>query len=213
MRRHIIASRVLAVSLSCMLAAQWLPSRLSAAPRAMELTPMAGYRSGGSFEDPDTGASLDVDERQSFGLILNVDHGQNTQWEFLISRQGTELQTGAAFVGDRLIDLDVTYATAGGIYVWRDPKVEPFLGAGIGITHMSPGGSQYDSETRVLFSLVGGYKFWLTDRIGLRVEIRGYETLMSSDAAIFCGNGACVARMDGNGFGQLELNAGLSIRF
>lgn len=191
----------------------WLPESARAAPAAVEITPMLGYRSSGSFEDPDTGEQLDLDEGASFGLVLNVDHDTNTQWEFMLGRQSADLQTGAAFSADRLLGIDVTYATAGGIYVWRDPRVEPFIGAGIGFTHMAPENSQFDSETRVLFSLVGGYRLRLTDHLGLRVEVRGYETLWSNDTAIFCGNGGCVARVDGAGFGQLEVNAGLTLRF
>lgn len=180
---------------------------------AAELTPIAGYRSSGSFEDPNTAQTLDLDDSASYGLILNMDHDANTQWEFMLSRQSTQLQTGPSFVGSGLFDLDVTYFSAGGIYVWRDPKVEPFIGAGIGVTHMAPDESRYDSETRVLLQLVGGYKFHLTDNIGLRIEARGYGTLLNSDAQVFCGDGQCVARVESDGFGQLELNAGLVVRF
>lgn len=196
-----------------MLAALGLPEDLSAASPGIELTPIAGYRSSGSFKDPNTEQTLDLNESGSYGLILNIDHDANTQWEFMLSRQPTELQTGPAFVGTGLFDLDVTYFSAGGIYVWRDPKVEPFIGAGIGVTHMAPDDAQYDSETRVLLQLVGGYKFHLTDTIGLRIEARGYGTLLDSDAAVFCGNGVCIARVESDGFGQLEFNAGVVVRF
>lgn len=214
MRRYVMGLQVVStLATLLMISSSGLPRSALAAPPAVEITPMAGYRGSGGFKDPDTDATLDLDESSSFGLILNVDHDENTQWEFMLSRQSTEMQTGAAFMGDRLFDLDVIYATAGGIYVWRDPKVEPFVGAGIGFTHMAPDDTQYDSETRLLFSLVGGYKFLLTDSIGLRIEVRGYQTLMSSDTAVFCGNGSCVARVESDGFGQLEFNAGLVVRF
>jgi opacity protein-like surface antigen len=110
-------------------------------------------------------------------------------------------------------DLDVGYVSGGGIYVWRDPKVEPFLGAGIGIAHLSPQDSRYDSETRALFSLAGGYRFRLTDNIAMRLEARGYYTLLNTNAAVFCGNGGCIARVDSSGLTQVEINAGLSMRF
>lgn len=176
-----------------------------------ELTPMAGYRSGGSFEDAGNGDSLDVAESGSYGLVLNIDHDANTQWEFMLSRQSTSLKPGPSTAPD--FDLDILHASAGGIYVWRDAQVEPFIGAGFGVTRMSPDGSGYDDETRLLFQLVGGYKFWLTRNIGLRLELRGYTTFMDTDAAVFCGGGACVAKVDATGFGQLEASAGLSVRF
>lgn len=190
-----------------------LAAPAGAAPpaRDVELTPMAGYRGGGSFEDAGNGETLDVDESGSFGLVLNIDHDANTQWEFMLSRQNTSLSPGPSAAPG--FDLDNLHVSAGGIYVWRGEKVEPFLGAGFGATRMSPDASGFDDETQLMFQLVGGYKFWLTHNVGLRLELRGYTTFMDTDAAVFCGNGACVARVEGTGFGQLEANAGLSVRF
>ena len=188
-----------------------LPAGATPPARDIELTPFAGYRGGGSFEDNASGDSLDLDEAGSYGLVLNIDHDANTQWEFMLSRQATSLEPGPTAVPD--FDLDVTQFSAGGIYVWRDEKVEPFIGAGFGVTHMAPDDSNYDDETRIMFQLNGGYKIWLTRNIGLRLELRGYTTFMDSDAEVFCAGGACVARVESSGFGQLEGNAGLSVRF
>lgn len=179
----------------------------------VEFTGFAGYRSGGDFKEPTTGERLELDSDNSLGLILNIDHDANTQWEFLFSRQSTRLKPAPLFTGESRFDVDVSYVSGGGIYVWRGPKVEPFLGAGLGIANLSPQDPRYDSETRVLFSLNGGYRFRLTEQVGLRLEARGYYTLLNSDAAVFCGNGACIARVDSSGFTQLEINAGLSVRF
>lgn len=181
-------------------------------PRA-EFTGFFGYRSGGDFKEPTTGERLKFDSDNSLGLILNIDHDANTQWEFLLSRQSTRLKPAPLFTGESRFDVDVSYVSGGGIYVWRGPKVEPFLGAGLGIANLSPQDPRYDSETRVLFSLNGGYKFRLTEHVGLRLEARGYYTLLNTNAAVFCGNGGCIARVDSSGFTQLEINAGLSARF
>ncbi|HSH28589.1 MAG TPA: hypothetical protein VK971_01680 [Thiohalobacter sp.] len=177
----------------------------------IELTPIAGYRGGGGFEDTGSGDSLDLDEAGSYGLVLNIDHDANTQWEFMFSRQATSLKPGPSVAPG--FDLNVRHFSAGGIYVWWGERVEPFIGAGFGVTHMSPDGSDYDDETRLMFQLNGGYKFWLTRNIGLRLELRGYTTFMDSDAEVFCAGGACVARVESSGFGQLEGIAGLSVRF
>ena len=37
-----------------------------------ELTPFAGYTFGGKFEDMTSGASLELEDDASFGLILNI---------------------------------------------------------------------------------------------------------------------------------------------
>lgn len=76
---------------------------------------------------------------------------------------------------------------------------------------MSP--DNLDSETDPLLSFVAGYKFFLTENLGLRLEGRAYATALESDATIFCGNGACIARVESEGFWQYEVNAGLALRF
>lgn len=205
---------IIPACLAVMLMASVLPAlaQTAAQPR-MEITGFAGYRTGGDFKEPTTGERLKLDSDGSLGLILNIDHDANTQWEFLFSHQSTRLKPAPLFTGEPRFDVEVYYLSGGGIYVWRDPKVEPFLGAGIGIAHFSPQDSRYDSETRALFSLTGGYRFRLTDNIGLRLEARGYYTLLNTNAAVFCGNGACIARVDSTGLTQVEVNAGLSLRF
>ncbi len=179
----------------------------------MEISPIAGYRSGGSFEDPTTGETLDLDESSSYGIIVNKDYDANTQWEFVYSRQETELQLGPTFTGNRQFDLNVDYLSLGGAYIWRDARLQPYIGAAVGVAYLDPQDSSYDSETRFLLQLSGGYKYFLTPNLGLRIEARGYATLMDTDAAIFCGNGACIARVESSGFGQVEINGGLDLRF
>ena len=179
----------------------------------MDLTGYAGYRWGGNFKDPGTGDRLELASDNSLGLILNIDHDANTQWEFLFSHQSTHLKPAPASSGTARFDVDVSYLSGGGIYLWHGSRVEPFIGAAIGIAHFSPQDPRYDSETRALFSLNGGYRFRIAEHVSLRVEARGYYTLLNTNAAVFCGNGACIARVDSSGLTQVEINAGLSVRF
>lgn len=183
------------------------------APSA-EVTPMIGYRSGDSFEDPNTGDALDLDDGANQGVIFNLDYDANTQWEILYSRQDSALSLSQPFQGRNSVDVDIQYISFGGIYIFHDkshPGVKPFVGAGVGMTHMSPDG--FGSETKPVLSLVAGYKFFLTENFGLRLEARGYATALESDAAVFCGNGACIARVESEGFWQYEFNAGAVLRF
>ncbi len=179
----------------------------------IEITPIVGYRTGGSFKDPVTQETLDLDGAPSYGLVINSDYDANTQWEFVYSHQDTKMQLGPTFTGNRQFDLNVDYLSAGGAYVWRDARVQPFISATLGIARLAPQDSAYDSATRFQMQLAGGYKYFVTRNLGLRIEARGYETMMNTDAAIFCGNGTCIARVQSSGFGQLEINAGLDLRF
>ena len=180
---------------------------------SFQMTPLIGYRSGGSFQDEASGTDLDLDSGGSYGLAVTFDHDANTQWELLYSHQDSELQLPQPFSGQRQFGLDVDYFSAGGTYLWRNPRAQPFVSAGIGLTHMSPEDARYDSETRLMLQLAAGYRFILGKNVGLRIEARGYGTAVDSDTAFFCGNGACIVRVDTSGFTQLEINAGLSLGF
>ena len=179
----------------------------------IEITPVLGYRSGGSFQDVTTQESLKLDESPSYGLVINMDDETNTQWEFAYSRQETELQLGSSFTDDRQFDLNVDYFSVGGVYVWQEERLQPFVGATVGLAYLDPQDSGYDSESNFLLQLSGGYKYFITPNFGLRVEARGYGVLLNTDAAVFCSNGDCIARVESNGFGQVEINAGLNLRF
>lgn len=213
--RHLAApARRLMCGIASGMAALTLDAHAAPPPGyGVEITPLIGYRFGGSFQDPNTGDTLDLDEGTSYGLAVNIDHDANTQWEFIYSHQQSELRLAQMFMGQRLFGLDIDYFSVGGSYIWHDPRAEPFIAAGIGITHMSPQDGGLDSETKVMLQLAGGYKFPLTRNLGVRLEARAYATALDSDAEVFCGNGACIARIESSGFAQYEINAGLALRF
>ncbi|MFA7386775.1 MAG: acyloxyacyl hydrolase [Thiohalobacteraceae bacterium] len=213
---YLVHARRNACGLACLLVAVAPPAPLRAAEPpggSFQMTPLIGYRSGGSFQDEISGTDLDLDSGGSYGLAVTFDHDANTQWEFLYSHQDSELRLPQPFLGQRQFGLDVDYFSAGGTYLWRNPRAQPFVSAGIGLTHMSPEDAQFDSETRLMLQLAAGYRFVLGKNVGLRIEARGYGTLVDSDTAFFCGNGACIVRVDSSGFTQLEINAGLSLGF
>ena len=68
--------------------------------------------------------------------------------------------------------------------------------------------------SEILFSLSvsAGLLYNVSDRVGIRLEARGYYTLTEADAAIYCA-GACVIAFSTGGFGQGELTAGLQLKF
>lgn len=104
------------------------------ADRGVELTPFAGFRFGGSFEDNTTGLNLDVDEGESFGVILDVRATPETEYELFYSFQKTELQGKGLFAGQSLFDLDIHYLHIGGTYLFPGERVHPFVSGGLGLT-------------------------------------------------------------------------------
>jgi len=188
---------------------------IPAAARAelgIEITPFGGLRLGGSFRESATGESLRIDESAAFGLVLGLQDTPSTQYELLYSFQGTNL-TGSETPGISLPGLDVHYLHLGGTYETSQEGVRPFVSAGVGLTHLVADGG--DSSTDFSFSLGGGVKVPLSDRVGLRLEGRGYLTIFTNSAEVFCvagGGAACAFSVEGDALGQVELLAGIYFR-
>lgn len=177
------------------------------------IAPHVGGRAGGSFDEADTGADRDLEEAASFALALELRHGPGTWWQLWYSRQGSEIvrPTGK-------LDVDVEVLHIGGTAPISDgERINTFVSGGIGATRFSPGSSGYDDETRFSFSLGAGLEMPLSERVALRLEARGYMTIMDSDTAIFCRTGGeddfCRIVASGSSLLQFELLAGLSFAF
>ncbi|MCU7845469.1 MAG: hypothetical protein KZQ93_16700 [Candidatus Thiodiazotropha sp. (ex Monitilora ramsayi)] len=176
----------------------------------LEFVPFVGYRFGGSFDDANTGQSLDLDETGSWGFTISKLASRDTRYEFLYSHQDTRLTDRTN--PDDAFDLDVHYLHLGGTVDMSHDRVIPFFSGGIGMTHMSPGRSGFNNETRLSLSFGGGLKWYPTDRLGIRFEMRGYGTLMDTNGSLFCDSG-CDLQLSSDLFPQFETNLGLIFSF
>ncbi len=182
-----------------------------------EITPIFGYRFGGEFTDITAVSKLKVTDDNIAGFLVSFDKDARAQYEFLYSHQSSRLKTNASVGNNILFDMDIDYIQIGGTALWPElwpelrhqDKVTPFLAGGLGLTHMSPDISGSDSATRFSFNIGGGLKWFLNDRIGIRLEVRAYGTLFDNGSAIFCSNGNCDISVTGNLFSQFETNIGV----
>lgn len=193
---------------------------ISPAPAAeFEITPFIGYTGGGDFNETQTGRSLSFDDTSSYGIMLDFKQtgGQQegSSWiELYLSRQQTKLRSDqGAFTSMPLFDVNIEYYHLGGTYSPSKGKVEPFVAGTLGVTHMSPKQGGYDSETRFSLSLGGGARFYLTKRVGLRLDARWFGTLFNGSGGIFCANGACLVQVQGDVLSQFTANAGVILAF
>lgn len=178
-----------------------------------EITPFGGYMFGGKFGDPVNGGDRDVKEDTTFGLFADiVADVPERQYEFLFANQSTEVK------GSVPIDLDIQYLQIGGIVAYMDnPRISPFFGATVGATRFSPKGSSLDDETKVSFTLGGGFKVPITDHVGLRFDARAFITLLDTDGNIFCvsdaAGGACAISARSDTFIQYSAGLGITAAF
>jgi len=179
-----------------------------------EVTPIIGYAFGGGLEDSTSGDTLDLADGENYGVVLGLRDKSKAGafYEFLYSRQSTYLKgDGMSFSGDPHFDIEIDYFHLGGSYGSEGETFNPYVSAGVGVTHMSP--EWGDSETRFSFSLGGGIKIPLAEHIGLRVEGRGFGTVFDGNSSIFCVNNRCAVRVKGDVIWQFTGFTGVVFSF
>lgn len=177
-----------------------------------EITPFYGYTAGGEFEDPADGTDRDIDENNNFGVIFNAAVDKWRHYELLYSTQSTEID------GAVPMDLDVEYLQIGGTVSHPDAeRVIPYFGITVGGARFSPDAPGLDDETKLAFSVAGGLKVPITERIGLRFDARAFVSLLDTDGNIFCvsdsGVGTCAIRTKSDTLLQYSAALGVTVGF
>ncbi|MBC7191216.1 MAG: outer membrane beta-barrel protein [Marinobacter sp.] len=183
------------------------------------ISPFAGYRMGGSAgiesADGDTQDELRFEDTASHGIIFNFDLPEaGKQGEIYFGRQETsaKLDNGLFAPGTRAIDLTIYQLQFGGLYFPGGRTFGGFASGVIGVTRLEPDNSELDNHHRVALSLGGGYQFYLTDHLRLRLDLRAIYTALESGGSVFC-SGGCAFKFRSNGYLQAEAGAGLVMRF
>jgi hypothetical protein len=208
------ALRSLIAAVTCLGLA--LPAFASDSEARFEITPFAGYRVGGSFDDADGQGELELAESNAWGLIVNGKVESNTEWEVLYARQSTDVDASDILLPQSEFDIDVEYLHFGGTYLFEGERVRPFVALTIGATRFDPDLAGADARTYFSMSLGAGWKFRLAERVGLRLEGRGYGTLIDNNSRLFCvsdGGGSCLIIVEGRMITQWEARAGFTVRF
>lgn len=195
-----------------LLASLYAPAKASAGD--MEITPIVGYIFGGGFEDSANGNTLDLADTENYGVILSLKDKSKPGgfYELLYNHQSTYLKgDGTVFSGAARLHIDIDTLQLGGTYGSEGENVNPFVAAGVGVTHMIP--EQGDAETWFSFSLGAGVKIPVTENIGLRFEGRGFATVLDGNGSIFCSNGSCAIQAEGDLMWQFTAFSGVVFSF
>ena len=180
----------------------------------VQVVPHGGLRIGGGFEDGETGDKRDLEEAASFGVGLEMRvRNEDRWWQLWYSRQGTEVKAP-----DGTLDVDVEYLHFGGTAPISDEgRVHSYVVGGLGATRLAPSGAGLDDAVEFSASLGVGFKMPLSERTALRLEARGYLTVVDSDTSVFCkvefGEGGCAFVTRGSTLFQAELSAAIAFGF
>jgi len=181
------------------------------------LTLYGGHRGGGSFTDSTTAESIDVKGAGAVSVTLDLPLDAYRQLQFFIGHQASKFAVGG-LPGTPGSELDgrsfsVTYLHVGGTYFFDGPVGRgPYVVGGIGATLFSPSAGGYSSAWRPSLGIGIGYQWPVAPRVALRVEARGFVTLVNSEGSLFC-SGGCVVSIRGDTFTQGEALIGLSLAF
>ena len=214
---YLILSPVLVVVMAIASLLHSTPAAAQDANFKFELTPYAGYRIGGSFEEKEGDGRVELNDSNAQGIMFNIKANPNGQYELLYSRQSTDADTVGFLINDPTIDLDVETFHFGGTYLFDGENMRPFLALTLGMTQFDPGITDSGSESFFSASIGGGVHLNATKRLGIRLEARAFTTFVEDDSNIFCvssgGAGGCLIQVDGRMLTQWEARAGLVFRF
>lgn len=183
------------------------------APREKEsnVTFYGGYRFSSGLTDETTGKTWELTEGPSFAVAADFGIDSKTQWEIFISHRNSSLRASGFSPLEDNIRLGVTYYHVGGTYFVDNLGKGVYVMGGLGVTHFQPGGD-LSSEMRFSLNLGVGYMIPLGKTLAVKLEGRGYVTLVNSSGGFLC-SGGCVVQIKGDTLTQGEALAGLVMRF
>lgn len=177
-----------------------------------ELSPVAGYVTGGTFEDKVTGEKLQLDNSSAVGLQFNIRADSQSTWEIHYVNQSTSAATQTA----PSLDVTIQKFEVGGTYETSDQATRPFAAATIGFSRFEPADSTLNDDTYFSFSLGGGVKFFTDRQFGVTLDARWTAAVIDEDTDVFCisaGGLTCLVQADAGLTSQFRLFVGLNARF
>jgi hypothetical protein len=160
----------------------------STRPR-IELTPVYGYSLNGHINL--YRAKFTMDNSDHFGGILSVEVMPQLLGEFSYTRAKTTSRFEDFVSGERTnYDMAIDYFQLGVVKELKDGAVVPFGMASLGITWFNMTTHGVSDHVSFSAALGGGLKFFLSDRIGIRLQGRLLLPMYFSGGGLFVGIGS-----------------------
>jgi hypothetical protein len=172
-----------------------------------------GFRGGGDLIEATTGNQLHADTTPSFALALDLALEPRKQLQLFYSRQKTELNSEFPAAPLRF-PLRIEYLHIGGTVFFDEIGNGGYAVAGVGATRLTPDADGLKAEVKPSANIGFGYMLPIVPGLALRMEVRGYATLIDSSGGMFCRDSTgCAVSIKGNAFYQGEGLIGLTARF
>jgi opacity protein-like surface antigen len=193
-----------------------------AEPKRFEITPVAGYQWGGSF-DVGAGSGIPAGTMRlkgsfAWGAIVSFLASMGSAVELIYHRQDTDLEFDpvSSATNTNLGGFAVNYIQLGGRQQFgHSEKFHPFISGSLGVGILDPKAESLGSSTRFSWSLGGGINYMLSSgRVGLRSDIKWWNTpVPSGEIGVWCGFYACVAAEGTDWISQGQWSGGLVFTF
>lgn len=180
-----------------------------------ELTPTVSYNFGGTISAEESSIfdfDLEADDSEAYGVTFGIPLSPWAQIELLASRQQTALTYDRGLFGANhgVADFDVSYYHVGGLFQWGNGQIHPFVVASLGVANLNPDLPGARAENKFSGSIGGGVKIFFNDNVGLRLEGRGFWTILDGNSDDYYWDDGCYCDYGyADTFNQGQASAGL----
>jgi hypothetical protein len=160
-----------------------------------EIFGFGGYMTYSSIAVREGDLKFDDGPNYGFGIDIGVQRGMFVELNYTHNQTSVRLQR---FNGpnEDLFDMNTHYFQIGAQYEFRkSPKQKafPYTLATLGATLFDAKDPSLSDEWRFSVAFGGGGKFYLSDKIGLRLQARMLLPMTFSGGGAWCGTGGCSA--------------------
>ncbi len=163
--------------------------------QVIEITPSYGYQFGTKLNyGPNY---IQIEDSDQFGLNLAFEVNSGLMAEVTYMHHSTQLNIRDVIISpieNRLADLSADWVMVGATKYFKDGKIKPFAGAGMGLTFLSAKNENQNiingglsNQTKFAFSFKTGANFMFNDVVGLNLQ---FNLLLPIDwGGVYVGGG------------------------
>lgn len=160
------------------------------AQRDIEITAFSGYTFKNTFDI--YGGRARIDDGHTYGGMLAVEVTDGLDVEFMYSRQNTVVTAYSAFMSNDVNeDANVVYYMIGGTKTFEtmNSSLNFFTGMKLGGVTIASQEDDFDSVSKFAAGLNGGVKYFITDKLGIKLAMLINFPIVDVGAGLWFGTG------------------------
>jgi len=184
-----------------------------------ELMAFAGYRTSGSFNVTSTDhLTFEIEDGFNFGLALGFMISPEMEIEFMWSQTNSQLSgylISPILEKEVVFDIHTSQFHVNFLFLFPqgNKRVVPYFLMGLGLTLADPKG-EVNGETRFSYSLGGGLKAMVNERMGIRLQAKWNPTYINTSSELWVDYWGFVYAIPVSQYmSQGEFTAGIFFRF